>query len=56
MVRIGGGWEKIDDYISRNQESELAKLDRIMNDTGKSYNNVILDLLAKYGADTAIVT
>jgi hypothetical protein len=32
MVRVGGGWEKIDEYILRNQDYELTKLDRIAND------------------------
>jgi hypothetical protein len=38
MVRVGGGFERMEEYIERNQESELEKLKKIMNDSGKAYD------------------
>ena len=56
MVRVGGGYEKLETYIARNAESEMEKLKKIMNDQGKTYNQVILDLLGKYGAENSVIT
>ncbi len=38
MVRVGGGFERMEDYIARNQESELEKIKKLMNDGNKSYD------------------
>lgn len=38
MVRVGGGFERMEDYIARNQESEIEKIKKIMNDQNKSYD------------------
>ena len=32
MVRIGGGFEKLEDYITKNKDSEMDKIKRIMNE------------------------
>jgi len=32
MVRVGGGWEKLETFIARNAESEMEKIKKIMND------------------------
>ena len=32
MVRVGGGFEKMEGYVQRNQEAELEKINKIMAD------------------------
>lgn len=51
MVRVGGGWEKIEDYLRRNEESEIEKIKRVMLEQKKSYKSVIVDYLTKYSAE-----
>lgn len=51
MVRVGGGFEKMEEYISKHQDAELDKIRRNMNDNNKSYDEVVMELLIKYGAD-----
>lgn len=51
MVRVGGGWEKLEEYIIRNQDSELDKIRRLMTETSRTYTAVITELLVKYNAD-----
>jgi ATP-dependent protease Clp ATPase subunit len=55
MVRVGGGYQKLDEYIERVQEAEMDKIKRMMSE-GKTYNEVIIDLLTKYGAENAVIT
>ncbi|CDW72038.1 UNKNOWN [Stylonychia lemnae] len=55
MVRIGGGFEKLDEYIQRNQKNELDKLKKMMNDKKKTYNQVMVDLLKQYCKDEKVV-
>ena len=45
MVRIGGGFEKLDVYLDKIQDNEMEKIKRIMKETDKSYISVLLDLL-----------
>jgi len=51
MVRVGGGFERMEDYIARNQDSELDKIRKMMSENGKTYDQVIVELLQKYGAE-----
>eukprot|EP00347_Sterkiella_histriomuscorum_P009015 403342856 len=55
VVRVGGGFEKLEEYLRRNQDSELDKIRRIMQEQKKSYNKVIFELLQKYGADQSVL-
>ena len=32
MVRVGGGFERLEDYLARNHDSEMEKIKRMMND------------------------
>ena len=32
MVRVGGGFERMEEYIQRNQDSELEKIKKMMAD------------------------
>lgn len=55
VVRVGGGFENLEDFISRNEEFELNKIKTIMEQEQKEYEEVIKDLLNKYKADALIV-
>lgn len=55
MVRVGGGFERMEDYIARNQDSELDKIRKMMSENGKTYDQVIVELLQKYGAEQAVI-
>ena len=37
VVRIGGGFENLLEYIKRYQQEELNKIDRAMTEHGKTY-------------------
>ncbi len=32
MVRVGGGFERLEDYLARNHDSEMDKIKRLMHD------------------------
>lgn len=38
MVRVGGGFEKLDEYLMRNSDPELEKIRKLMNDLKKSFH------------------
>ena len=52
MVRVGGGWERLEEYILRNQDSELDKIKRLMTETSRTYTAIMTELLVKYNADS----
>ena len=56
VIRVGGGFENLVEYITRHQEEELAKIDKMMDDNNKSYVQVIKDLLNKFKAEPAVIT
>ena len=45
MVRIGGGFERLDEYLKRNEVNELEKIKKLMTDKKKTFNQVMVDLL-----------
>ena len=51
MVRVGGGFEKLEEYIGRSQDMECEKIRKIMREEAKKYRQVILEMLQKYGAE-----
>lgn len=55
MVRVGGGWEKLEEYILRNQDSELDKIKRLMTESGRTYTAVMSEFLVKYNADASVI-
>jgi hypothetical protein len=55
MVRVGGGWEKLEEYVLRNQDSELDKIKRLMTETSRTYTAVISEYLIKYNADATVI-
>ena len=55
MVRVGGGFERLEVYLRRNQESELEKIRRLMVEQRKKYKTVILEFLKRYGAETRVI-
>ncbi|CDW86537.1 growth arrest-specific protein 2 [Stylonychia lemnae] len=55
MVRVGGGFEKLEEYIMRNQDAELDKIKRMMVDNGKSFAEVMTSLLEKFNADKTVI-
>ena len=55
MVRVGGGYQKIEEYIAMHQEEEMKRLRRIIAESGKSMNEVIIDLISKYGAEQSVI-
>ena len=55
MVRVGGGFERLEEYILRNQDAELDKIKRMMVDHGRSFAEVMTSLLEKYSADKSII-
>ena len=55
VVRVGGGFENLEAYISGHEQAELEKLKRLMEEGEKSFAEVIKELLNKYKADASIV-
>lgn len=55
MVRIGGGFQRIEEYIQNHQDAEMEKIRRLMAESGKTYHQIIIDLLVKFGADQSVV-
>eukprot|EP00347_Sterkiella_histriomuscorum_P001325 403372467 len=55
MVRVGGGWERLEEYILRNQDTELDKIKRLMTETSRTYTAVMTELLVKYNADSQVI-
>ena len=55
MVRVGGGYERLEDYIESHQDQEIDRIRRLIEDTGKSYDQVVIDLLKKYGAEDDVI-
>eukprot|EP00347_Sterkiella_histriomuscorum_P021082 403335328 len=55
MVRVGGGWERLDEYIIRNQDQEIDKIKRLMVETNRSYEYVMVGLLGDVKADDKII-
>ena len=51
MVRVGGGFEKLEDYMEKHKDTEMDKIRRMMSDGPKSYHQVLIELLTKYGAE-----
>ena len=45
MVRVGGGWEKLQEYVHRHEDEELDKIKKIMDENNKCYEEVILEFL-----------
>eukprot|EP00347_Sterkiella_histriomuscorum_P017933 403347426 len=55
MVRVGGGFEKLDEYLVRNSDSELEKIRKMMNEQKKSFHQIIVTLLNKYTKDQTVI-
>lgn len=55
MVRVGGGWERLDEYIIRNQDQEIDKIKRYMVETNRAYEYVMMSLLADVKADDKVI-
>ena len=55
MVRVGGGWEKLEVYLLSHQDQEIEKIRRLMVEQSKRYQLVLIDLLTKYGADEKLL-
>ena len=51
VVRVGGGFQNLEEYITRSEQFELEKIKKLMKDGDKSYPAVIKDLLNKYKTD-----
>lgn len=45
MLRVGGGWEKLESYILRHEEEHKDKLQRLMQAKQISLEQVIYELL-----------
>ena len=41
LVRVGGGYEKIDDFIARRELDELMKMKKMVDDKGVSFKEVV---------------
>ncbi|CDW82748.1 gas2 domain containing protein [Stylonychia lemnae] len=54
MVRVGGGFQKLEEYIITHKEDQIQKIKRMMTEKSKSYEQIILELLIKYGADQTV--
>ena len=55
MVRVGGGWERLDEYILRNQDQEIDKIKRLMVEYNRAYEYVMCQLLADVKADETVI-
>jgi hypothetical protein len=55
VVRVGGGFQNMEEYIMRHEADELLKIEKMMQDQGKTYTEVIKDLLNKYKAEASVV-
>ena len=55
VVRIGGGFENLESYITRHEQDELDKLKRLMEEGQRSFSEVVRELLTKYKADPNVV-
>jgi hypothetical protein len=56
VVRVGGGFESLEDYLVRNEQSEIDKIHKTMEDQQKTYAEVVKDLLDKYKTEKALQT
>ena len=41
LVRVGGGYEKIDEYIERRELDELLKIKRMVDEKGITFQEVV---------------
>lgn len=55
VVRVGGGFERLESYLIRNQETELEKIRKMMADKQKTFQAVMIDLLKSYTKDQAVI-
>jgi len=55
VVRVGGGFENMEEYILRREDEELDRIRKLIVITNKTYTEVIRDLLIKFNADTNVV-
>ena len=55
MVRVGGGFERLEEYIAKHHDEEMEKIKRLMKNQNKSYSEIVTDLLVKYQAPEAII-
>ncbi|CDW88396.1 cell division protein [Stylonychia lemnae] len=55
MVRVGGGWERLEDYINRVQDQEIDKIKRLMTEVQKPYQLVMVDLLININAEQTVI-
>ncbi len=51
LVKVGGGWENLQSYVTRVQDEQHHKIRKIMYEENKRYQLVLLDLLTKYKAE-----
>ena len=55
MLRVGGGWEKLEAFLLRHEEEHKEKLRRLMEAKRISLEQVIYDLLVKFEADESVL-
>lgn len=55
VVRIGGGFQTLEEYLLSHQAAEIDKIAKLMEDQSKTYNEVVRDLLVKFNAEQIII-
>ena len=55
MVRVGGGYERLDEYVKRNQDIEIDKIKKLIKESGKNFRFVMVELLKKYKAENLVI-
>ena len=51
LVRVGGGYQSLEEYLERNESEELKKMKKQMEENEMTYVELIRGLLQKYECD-----
>ncbi len=54
VVRIGGGFSNMEEYVTRRESEELERLRKLMSE-GKTFPEVVRELLVKFKAEAPVI-
>ena len=55
MLRIGGGWESLENYLEKHHEQMREKMLQLLETQKAPLEKVVYDLLVKYGAEQDVI-
>ena len=55
MIRVGGGYESLEDYLLKHQEPQEEKIRAKMIEEDRSYDEIVLELLLLVKADQNVI-